>query len=219
MTVNTDGSGLKVLLKGSLSHFTWINDEDLIIWGITSTSITNLRESKLNNSKLFSSVISVAKKIAKPLISKSISKKQFICVKNSDSNKAKVFGKGILKSDGHPMQNPHKSDIIVIDTYPDHNGIRELMLFNFSKNKKISLGFFRKLDKLPKLDSINIKSFQNGMDKRIISKFKKEIYTFSRSGLHCDLHPRWSNDGNTVFFDSIHEGKRAIYKIVVSDYF
>jgi Tol biopolymer transport system component len=32
----------------------------------------------------------------------------------------------------------------------------------------------------------------------------------------CDLHPRWSRDGQQVCIDSIHEGSRQMYVLDVS---
>lgn len=34
--------------------------------------------------------------------------------------------------------------------------------------------------------------------------------------VRCDLHPRWSRDGQKVCFDSVHEGKRRMYNMDVS---
>ena len=34
--------------------------------------------------------------------------------------------------------------------------------------------------------------------------------------IRCDLHSRWSPDGRTISFDSVHEGDRQIYLADVS---
>ena len=41
-----------------------------------------------------------------------------------------------------------------------------------------------------------------------------EIYT---GDIRCDLHPRWSRDGKTITFDSVHGDQRQIYLVDVSD--
>ena len=45
---------------------------------------------------------------------------------------------------------------------------------------------------------------------RVFAPFKYD------NNCRCDLHPRWSRDGKMVCFDSVHEGKRAMYVIPIS---
>ena len=55
------------------------------------------------------------------------------------------------------------------------------------------------------------------VDPTILRIVGKELYSFTRSGLHCDLHPRWRNDGLQVTFDSLHDGSRQIYIVDTAD--
>lgn len=52
-------------------------------------------------------------------------------------------------------------------------------------------------------------------EKNSLGKFRHdEIY---KGIIRCDLHPRFSNDGKTVTFDSVHDGTRQIYSVDVSN--
>jgi len=44
---------------------------------------------------------------------------------------------------------------------------------------------------------------------RVFAPFKYDNDT------RCDLHPRWSRDGKMVCFDSIFEGKRGLYAVIL----
>lgn len=219
MSVNADGTDLRLLLKGFLSHFTWVNDLEIFIWGQKSSSVSNFRESKLYNNKIIAFGIGILKKVLKRFLSRSvnaINNVTFLLVNDSDTPDVRAIGVDKLKEDGHPMLCPKNNEWLVNDTYPNKDGIRTLMLYNYLTNKKIELGKYKMTDARPNLTTFSKERVQEGIDARIIEKFPVELYCFTRSGYHCDLHPRWSSDGNTVYFDSIHEGKRQIYAIDVA---
>ena len=62
-----------------------------------------------------------------------------------------------------------------------------------------------------KPDMTLAETYFTGVDPKILNCISQEELSFTRSGLHCDLHPRWSRDGQLAIFDSIHEGTRQIY--------
>ena len=61
-----------------------------------------------------------------------------------------------------------------------------------------------------------LNKYFNGVDPKILNSISPEELSFTRSGLHCDLHPRWTADGKRAVFDSIHEGTRQIYAVNVA---
>ena len=57
-----------------------------------------------------------------------------------------------------------------------------------------------------------IDRYEGRMQGSVFSPFKYDNNT------RCDLHPRWNRKGDKICIDSIHEGKRGLYTLAVSDY-
>ena len=102
---------------------------------------------------------------------------------------------------------------MVNDTYPDKVGDRTLMFYDVKNERRIDIGKFRMLFDKPDIASFDWRATMSGIDPRVLRQFNRDDYLFYRSGFHCDLHPRWSHDGKTAYFDSIHEGTRQIYAV------
>ena len=219
MTIGTDGSGLRCLAQGFLSHFDWKDDSHIYIFGRANSKVDALRNNPLLSSPLLKYPLKVAKTVAKALLRRggegAVANKYFMMVTDADEPIIEPFAQGIITEDGHPMTNPQYGDWCVNDTYPDADGIRTLMLYHFPDGSRIDLGTFKMLDDKPDMQLKN--QFFAGVDSRILSSISPEQLAFTRSGLHCDLHPRWSADGRYAVFDSIHEGTRQIYRVDVLD--
>ncbi len=77
---------------------------------------------------------------------------------------------------------------VLNDTYPDRFDMRTLMLVKWPEGTRIDIARLHS----PK------------------SQWWGEI--------RCDLHPRWSRDGNKVCIDSVHAGTRQMYVVDVSEW-
>ena len=218
MTVGTDGSGLRCLAQGFLSHYDWKDDSTIYIFGRANSSLDALRNNPLLSNPLMAGPMKVAKKVAKFILRRGGGNqnagKSFMYITDADQPVITSFAQGLITEDGHPMTHPLNSDWCVNDTYPDKNGIRTLMLYNFSSNRRIDLGTFKMLMDRPDMSLLN--KYFNGVDPKILNSISPEELSFTRSGLHCDLHPRWTADGKRAVFDSIHEGTRQIYAVNVA---
>ncbi|MPR32127.1 hypothetical protein [Salmonirosea aquatica] len=217
MTIGCDGSNLRCLSSGFLSHFDWKNNYQIAIWGRVGTNIEAIRNSifyRIMPTKLLFFI----KYMVKSLISNYYPRKtlssnslfNWLVFSDEDSPTCSLLADGILSEDGHPSFCPTNRDWMICDTYPNTEGIRTLYLFQYSTQRKIDLGYYKMISNKPDLASLG-DSLEN-VEASVIKSFKLDNLAFTRSGLHCDLHPRWNRNGTTVSFDSIHEGVRRIYE-------
>ncbi|AFD08008.1 TolB-like translocation protein [Solitalea canadensis] len=220
MTIGSDGNNLRCLATGFLSHFDWKDNSTILIWGRIGSNVEKLRNSKLY-SLLPKELIFYAKKALKLIYyssNNSFVKSDFnwMLFSDDDTSKQDFFAKDIMVVDGHPMFCPTNRDWLICDTYPNEAGIRELFLFQESTQKRILLGQYKMIDSKPNIE--DAKPTLTDVEPSVLKSFSIEMMAFYRSGLHCDLHPRWKPDGSTVAFDSIHSGERKIYSFDVRNY-
>lgn len=217
MVIDVNGSNLICLGAGFLSHFDWLNNDEVIIYGRVNSSIDHLRSNYFFTNPVSKLFVRHTKKVLRSVLKFSSNKLEMSFLKINIDNKiiTEPFALENLVEDGHPMVNPIYKKWLVNDTYPDKTNCRTLMLYNFNKKKRINLGHFCFTDK--NVDMSLQVQFLKGIDRNVLKNIDVNKTSFFRSGLHCDLHPRWLSDGVNLTFDSIHEGKRQIYSINVKE--
>lgn len=187
-TVNKDGSDLFMFPdSGFYSHFTWRNSKEILVFCSVSEKFGNVRKGDKKSRFLLEQIRPIYRKLVPRFIRKRVIPIGYYLLKDKTKLARKIH---IYNDDGHPSFSPNQRYVIT-DTYPNAKNYRKLILYNWSKDKRIILGNFYSLpDK--KYLSIPIKDFGN-------------------SPFRVDLHPRWDRKGEKVCFDSIHEGKRGTY--------
>ncbi len=218
MTIGLDGKGLRCIGQGFLSHFDWKDDSHIYIFGRAGSSVDAMRNNPIMSNPVVKYSLRFAKKIVKIVIGKGkgiVGGMSFLMIEDSELATVSPFAKDIIPTDGHPMTNPLNRDWCICDNYPDEEGYRDLFLYSFLKDLRINLGRFKRLFEDPDL-TLKTDYFK-GVDASILRSISEWQLSFTRSGLHCDLHPRWNHKGDYAVFDSIHEGSRQVYMINVKN--
>jgi hypothetical protein len=212
--VNATGGEFRVVHRGNLSHFDWRDDESIVIWGPRRQLVTALRGRGSSGRGWSTVVLRRLKDVVRPFVrGAGLLASTFLRVP-IDGSPPEPFFSEFFSGDGHPSFCPQDRAWMLCDTYPDPAGNRDLFLLDTRRPTKHMLGVFHE-PSLP-LDESLIDEACRDVDAGILQLVGKQRYARSRSGLHCDLHPRWRRDGMEVTFDSLHDGTRQIYTVATS---
>ena len=217
---------LTIQLVGQLSHFTWLSNDELLIYANQVFNATSLRVRLNNLSSLFP-----LSKCAKVFVKNLNSVKH--CLKpNRSQHKQSPLDESIFQvptappcflevkksrysvpsmrlplSDGHPSLDRDHFSILLSDTYPDSSHRRLL----FAINTQYSFPLCKSIISEFRPETIPIYSWVNrGMKIPRFAKFPLDHLSFSRSGLHCDLHPFFNEDFTQFAYHTSEDGFRTL---------
>jgi hypothetical protein len=217
LTVGVDGSDLRLLVKGDLSHFDWLNDDDVMIWGESTSVLSRFRELPFAHNTMVKSAFGISKTIIRVVrdvakkTGSAVSPKKFLRVTDHRPPELSFIGGQTLVEDGHPMVCPANRRWLINDTYPNEYGLRTLMIYDLVNDCRSDIGRFPMLNEQAEQDICDRQVFERDFDPRVLARFDRTKLIFNRSGLHCDLHPRWKSDGSKASFDSFYNGRRQVY--------
>src|SRR3989344_2272418 len=197
LTANPDGSDLSLLAEGTLSHFNWVSDDEIFVWGRNRQLLTNLRKRNFFQNPFVKPLLNFIRKKERGFLRHHIIGDQLLLFKDKEGYTGSI-GVGSITEDGHFTRNQKYQDWILGDNYPDKEHHRDLFLYNRKENKKV-----------------NLKRFYSMPNQEYIKK--ENLENWDLSVMRSDLHPRWNRDGTQICFDSVHEGTRQVYVLNVKE--
>ncbi|MEA3641090.1 MAG: hypothetical protein VBE63_14275 [Lamprobacter sp.] len=136
-----DGTDLRLLAQEKVSHFDWIDEDNIILWMRKSVSgLAAARKSGLLASPFVKPLVNVARMFRGRIKGKLLNESYFIVSTVTDVKEP--FMPGQLPLDGHPMISPDLCWMI-LDEYPEPQGGRTpLILVEMSTRKRYDVHTF-----------------------------------------------------------------------------
>ena len=173
------------------THFNWIDDTRIIIWGSKGNFFTKIKN--ILPSFFLKTLLDYYKKFVKGnsqvgnnMISKTVTGDRYLIL-DINKNKLKNFAsnKNINEGDGHPTYLDNL-EILITDTYPNQKNIISLKIFDVKANSILAIKQFSHNDKA------------------------------KNSGYRADLHPKVCSDNRLIAVDTFEKSTRSvkIYKLI-----
>ena len=210
---------LSFRLAGNLSHFFWINNNDLAIYTKQIFSFSSKRI-VLNKLPFIPEVASAVARYKSLLFKKSstpskhsnlndlfMNHDSLPCYMISSNNSISPVSFALPSYDGHPSVS-FSSNIFLADTYPiDQDNTRILFTIDIASGSILCSSSHAEF----KFDiQINKQWLLHQFQLPSCARFELNKLFFTRSGLHCDLHPFLSHDSSRFCFHTTEDGYRTL---------
>jgi hypothetical protein len=185
MSANQDGTELRLLFEGLVSHYDWLGDDRIFAWAGRRSLLSGGSGKKTGVGVLLRKCLKpIYYALGKPriLMQKIVGDSYFVIDDVAGQSSAEV-AKGILTSDGHCTVSRDQRWVLT-DGYTDAKNRLPLFLWNLDGAYAMELGRY---DTPRHLDG----------------------------PLRVDLHPRFSPDGKKICIDSAMGGSRNMYVLDV----
>ena len=187
-TVGTDGSGLRLLMEGMVSHYDWRDDSTLLAWAgrraLLGGGTRGPRGAAMNAARRTLKPVYYA--LGKPrFLMSRIVRDSYLLIPDEEIATTQPFARAELTCDGHCTFNrggPEPGRWVVTDGYPDLRSRQPLFLWDCRHNTGYEIGRYptpRELD----------------------------------GETRADLHPRFNHDATLVCIDSAMDGRRGMYVV------
>lgn len=191
-TIGINGSGLRLLMEGMISHYDWLDDGRIVAWGGRRRILGAGSESP----GLRPRVMNLMRRTLKPLyyalgkprvLMNKVVGDSYLVIPDAAPCDPAVFARNELVCDGHNTflrRSDGPARWMLTDGYPDLKSRQPLYLWDLKESGGYEIGRFQTPRELDGVDRV-------------------------------DLHPRFSRDGSAVCIDSALSGDRAVYTLDV----
>lgn len=188
------GNVKELLNSNFISHAGWCGNEKITAWGRLPSKINSVQSNSfLKNTGLWKFAVGLFHSIVRsPRFRQKLTNDAYIMFDLTSERVYKLENAGFT-SDGHCTWSSN-TRFMLTDTYPDENDKRHLMIYDEERDLVYLLGKFYSYP----------------------DKMKEKNALWNASALRCDLHPKWGRTRKYIYFDSVHEGYRGLYRIDIS---
>lgn len=129
MVTDREAKELKVLAQGMVSHFDWVNNDEILVWTRFSSGLAAMRSSGVLGSPLLKPLLKLARSF-RGSWKKRLLSEAYYTIPVADPSARNRVGFPALNRDGHPMI-ARTHDWIATDFYPDEKNRLPVILYNY----------------------------------------------------------------------------------------